>query len=132
LCDFGEQTNTKLVHCSQANLNLINQQQSNQPQTQQQQQQPQTQQTVMLGNQLVKVQTINQIQQQSQQTIRQQQVRDSIGNLSTGTVLLGNTGQTIKVHNPQVSLANSGQQLLIGNQIKVSDCDLSPKACQCN
>jgi hypothetical protein len=97
----------------------MNQQQTTQQQPQQQQQ---TQQTVMLGNQLVKVQTINQLQQQQpQQTVRQQQTRDSIGNLSAGTVLLGNTGQTIKVHNPQVTMANSGQQVLIGNQIKVRE-----------
>lgn len=116
----------------QGNLNIINQPNTSQTQT------------VMLGGQLVKVQSVNitqqtqQHQQQSQQAQSPQQQQSSpqhvariisgsgnIGNANTNTMVLATNsnnpiaGKQIKYHGQNIT-NSGGQQIVLGTPIKVN------------
>ena len=80
---------------------------------------PQSQ-TVMLGNQLVKVQSLNQIQQQQIQKIGAQNASNNASNVNTAmtgnNTLVLQSGQTIKVQQPNQGIVRPGtQQIILGS-----------------
>lgn len=117
----------KNFNVQQGNLNIINQPNTSQTQT------------VMLGGQLVKVQSVNitqQSQQQQGQTPQQQQSSPqhvariisgsgNIANANTNTMVLATNSNSqiaskqIKYHGQNIT-NSGGQQIVLGTPIKVS------------